>query len=479
MTAVKDPWIERPTWDAYVELLREGKLTERVCVLWSAGNTLDSARKALAEIQAQPRPPQSLGDGRLLSCGAKIFMDGSGGARTAWMYKDWNKDSTGVDAGNSGYPALDPEVYRQQVRLFHDAGVHVGTHAIGDRAIDWVVDTYAQVLAEKPTRGLRHSIIHANIPTDHAIATMALLQSKYDAGYPEAQAPFTWWIGDTYAGNFGPERSQRLMPLKTYLDKGIIWGGGSDYPVTPLPARYGLWASVEREALKGTFGPHPFGTAEAVDIHAALRSYTLWAARQLFLDDSHGVAGGGQGRGYCRMGQESLRHAVAASFAICTVRSRCCPARSYSTRMTAKEQSMAKISKRPVTRAAAESAVQTLLRWAGEDPQREGLRDTPKRVVDAYRDWFSGYASDPRAYLGARSRKSRGTTRWSCCATSLSSPSASTTWRPSSAALTSATCPGSVWSASASWRGWSMASRAASRCRRSSPRRSRPASTRC
>jgi predicted amidohydrolase YtcJ len=140
------------------------------------------------------------------------------------------------------------------------------------------------VLSEKPTPGLRHSIIHGNIPTDHAIETMALLQSKYDAAYPEAQAPFTWWIGDTYAGNFGPQRSQRLMPLKTYLDKRILWGGGSDYPVTPLPARYGLWSSVEREALKGTFGPHPFGTAEAVDIHTALRSYTLWAARQLFLD---------------------------------------------------------------------------------------------------------------------------------------------------------------------------------------------------
>jgi predicted amidohydrolase YtcJ len=159
---------------------------------------------------------------------------------------------------------------------------------VGDRAIDWVVDTYAQVLAEKPTVGLRHSIIHANIPTDHAIETMALLQRKYDAGYPEAQAPFTWWIGDTYAGNFGPERSQRLIPLKTYLEKGILWGGGSDYPVTPLPARYGLWSSVEREALKGTFGLHPFGTAEAVDIHAALRSYTLWAARQLFLDTRTG-----------------------------------------------------------------------------------------------------------------------------------------------------------------------------------------------
>ncbi len=288
MTAVKDPWIERPTWDAYAGLLRDGKLAERICVLWSAGTTLASARAALSEILAEPRPPQSLGDGRLLSCGAKIFMDGSGGGRTAWLYEDWNKNSTGLDAGNSGYPSVDPEIYRQQVRLFHDAGVHVGTHAVGDRAIDWVVDTYAQVLAEKPTRGLRHSIIHANIPTPHAIETMAMLEKKYDAGYPEAQAPFTWWLGDTYAGNFGPERSQRLMPFKTYLDQGIIWGGGSDYPVAPLPARFGLWSSVEREALKGTYGRHPFGTAEAVDIHAALRSYTLWAARQLFLDTRTG-----------------------------------------------------------------------------------------------------------------------------------------------------------------------------------------------
>ena len=58
-------------------------------------------------------------------------------------------------------------------------------------------------------------------------------------------------------------------------------------------------------------------------------------------------------------------------------------------------------SRRParVSRRSAEDAVRTLLRWAGEDPQREGLRDTPKRVVDAYGDWFSGYAIDPHAYL--------------------------------------------------------------------------------
>jgi GTP cyclohydrolase I len=59
---------------------------------------------------------------------------------------------------------------------------------------------------------------------------------------------------------------------------------------------------------------------------------------------------------------------------------------------------MAKKTRR-VSQAAAEEAVRTLLRWAGEDPRREGLVETPRRVVQAYRDWFSGYAVDPRAYL--------------------------------------------------------------------------------
>lgn len=52
-----------------------------------------------------------------------------------------------------------------------------------------------------------------------------------------------------------------------------------------------------------------------------------------------------------------------------------------------------------VSRAEAEAAVRTLLQWAGDDPGREGLVDTPKRVVRAYSDWFSGYDVDPAEYL--------------------------------------------------------------------------------
>ncbi len=52
-----------------------------------------------------------------------------------------------------------------------------------------------------------------------------------------------------------------------------------------------------------------------------------------------------------------------------------------------------------VTSEQAEEAVRTLLRWAGDDPAREGLRDTPRRVASAYRQWFAGYAQDPAAFL--------------------------------------------------------------------------------
>jgi GTP cyclohydrolase I len=52
-----------------------------------------------------------------------------------------------------------------------------------------------------------------------------------------------------------------------------------------------------------------------------------------------------------------------------------------------------------VTAEQAEEAVRTLLRWAGDDPAREGLRDTPRRVAKAYRQWFSGYEQDPADFL--------------------------------------------------------------------------------
>ncbi|HKX55700.1 MAG TPA: amidohydrolase, partial [Xanthomonadales bacterium] len=297
MTGAKDPGIgwgdggiedSLNAWQAYQDVLKEGALSVRIFALWRSPQDMDDARSLIREIRHFTKPYQTTGDDNLISGGIKIFADGSGGARTAWLWDNWNKNRTGLDEGNSGYPAFDADTIRNLIFLYHQNGLHMGVHAIGDRAIDWVVASYALALQSDGQKGLRHSIIHANIPTELAMNTIAALQREFDAAYPEPSPGFTWWIGDTYAGNFGAERSQRLNPFHTFQQKGIQWASGSDFSVTPFPARYGLWASVAREPLLGVYGKDAFGTAESVDIHVALRSQTRWAAQQMFLEKKIG-----------------------------------------------------------------------------------------------------------------------------------------------------------------------------------------------
>ena len=60
---------------------------------------------------------------------------------------------------------------------------------------------------------------------------------------------------------------------------------------------------------------------------------------------------------------------------------------------------MTETPRRRPTQAEAEAAVRTLIEWAGDDPDREGLLETPKRVTKSYRELFGGYETDPREYL--------------------------------------------------------------------------------
>jgi len=61
-----------------------------------------------------------------------------------------------------------------------------------------------------------------------------------------------------------------------------------------------------------------------------------------------------------------------------------------------------------VSKEEAENAIRTLLRYAGDDPMREGLLDTPKRVAKAYSEWFGGYGQDPHDVLSRTFSESNG-----------------------------------------------------------------------
>ena len=294
ITTIKDPEINQLHWDAYQAVEASGELPVRVFALWRAPDTMAGARELLERIAPLTDPRAQDGDRLVVSGGVKIYIDGSGTARTAWMYEDWNEEFTGTDEGNRGLTYLEPTVLFDQIRLFHDAGIHIGTHAIGDRAIDFTMDAYDHVLADKPTPSMRHSIIHCNLPTAHAMDLMVKLQREYDAGYPEVQPAFLWWIGDVYVANFGPERSRRVLPLRTFEDRGIRWAGSSDFDVSPYALRHALWGATTREPMLGTWGEEPWGTAERISVHETLRAYTVTASRQVFLEDRIGTIEAGK-----------------------------------------------------------------------------------------------------------------------------------------------------------------------------------------
>jgi predicted amidohydrolase YtcJ len=281
-------------WAAYFSFAKSDGLTAHMCPLMWAGTTVDSAKVTLAAIKSARIEANAIKGRDLGVCGAKILLDGSAMGRTAWRNEDYAPNPRQPGPTGRGYPIVDPAQYRAMVKLFNAAAVPVGTHAIGDRAIDLAVDSYADALRQNPHMGLRHSLIHAHEPTEHALQVMQELQKKYDAGIPETQSIFLYWLGDSLPAAFGPAQSQHLMPLATYRKLGMVFASGSDFPVAPLSPALGLWATVAREPLKGTFGPHPFGAAEAVDVHTALRSYTDWAARQLFLEKETGTVAVGK-----------------------------------------------------------------------------------------------------------------------------------------------------------------------------------------
>jgi predicted amidohydrolase YtcJ len=288
MTGIKDGGGGVSSWNRYQKVLGMGKLNVRMFALRSGGSSIAGAQSVIDSIAPFSKPYISTGDDNLISGGIKMYIDGSGGARTAWLYDEWNKNYDEIDTGNYGYPTMDPDLFRQIVTMYHNAGLNVNVHAIGDLAIDWYMETLALAQVQNPIYGLRHGIIHCNIPTEWSLDTMAWMQKALDAGYPLSQPAFTWWLGDVYAGNFGPARNPRLNPFKTFLERGIMWGGGSDFSVDPFAAKTGLYSAITRKTLLGVWGWYPFGTDECIDIRTALRAYTIWNAHQLFLEDKVG-----------------------------------------------------------------------------------------------------------------------------------------------------------------------------------------------
>jgi len=251
----------------YENVRMRDKLTARVYALYGFVRTVQQAKETIQHIA-------TYGDDMFKVGGVKLSLDGGVVPKTGFFYEPYVGEPE-----NYGRTKWNKEDLMEAVRLLHNAGFQTCTHTIGDRAIDWVLDAIENAMNANPRPDPRHQIIHIYYPTQEAIDRVKRLGIMANV-----QSTFIHFEGDTYLRYLGEKRGERVKPLKTFISKGIPVGNSQDYPSGPMPARIGLWAAVARETFEGKI----ICPSERLTVQEALRTYTIWAAKHVFMEDRIG-----------------------------------------------------------------------------------------------------------------------------------------------------------------------------------------------
>jgi predicted amidohydrolase YtcJ len=213
------------------------------------------------------------GDDHLKIGPAKIIVDGSIQGYTGWLAKPYHVPFKG-DSSYRGYPVTAPEKLNRLVLEAHKAGCQIAAHGNGDAAIDAILNAYQLAQKEFPRPDVRHRIEHCQMVREDQLDRMAELKVS-----PSFFASHTYYWGDRHKAIFmGPERAQRISPLKSALKRGIKFTLHSDCPVTPVSPLFCVFAAVNRITRNGeVLGPEYRLTPEE-----ALRAVTIDAAWQTF-----------------------------------------------------------------------------------------------------------------------------------------------------------------------------------------------------
>ncbi len=205
----------------------------------------------------------------------KIISDGSLIGRTAAMCCDY-ADSP----GNAGYLQSDAAALREGIVRSHENGWQVATHAIGDQALDVVLDAYEEAQRRAPRTGARHRIEHVGVASDEQVARIVA------AGLvPVPQGRFISALGDGFLAALGPERTELVYRMRSFVDAGVELPGSTDAPVVPGEPIRSMHDMVNRRSATGT----PIAPHEALTAAQALRAYTVGSAHAVFEETRKGT----------------------------------------------------------------------------------------------------------------------------------------------------------------------------------------------
>ena len=251
---------------AYQSLWSRGRLPARTYLMMMIDETLD----ALATLGIKT----GYGDPWLRIGPAKLFSDGSIGGRTARMRLPFEGE-----AENVGLWMEPPDVMRAKIVRAHALGFQVGIHAIGDAAIDVILDAYEEAQRLHPRPDARHRMEHCSIVDLETIRRIKRL-----GVIPIPGTSFLYHFRPAYEQNLGLERIRYAYAMRTFADEGVAAAASTDAPVVPVSAAVGIGMMMNRVDVTGT----PVWPEERVGLDEAIRAYTWNGAYASFEEDIKG-----------------------------------------------------------------------------------------------------------------------------------------------------------------------------------------------
>ena len=248
MTAVRIPGSYRGDMVQAYRLMKqaeaEGRLTLRWLIYMPGFNFRSAAQVAPAVASWGVR--QDEGDDWLRVGGVKLLVDGGfeGGHMSKPYLEPYGKGGT-----FSGLTVVQPDAYTAVVRELNRLGWRATTHAVGDAAVEQVLNAYDAANRDKPIAGHRWAIEHAFVSTPQQRARMKRLDiavSAQDHLYLAAPVLKKYW---------GWDRASEVTPVKAYLDAGLLVAGGTDTPVIPFNPFWNLYHMLSRDTISdGVYG---------------------------------------------------------------------------------------------------------------------------------------------------------------------------------------------------------------------------------
>ncbi|MGP7818569.1 amidohydrolase [Niallia sp. 01092] len=204
----------------------------------------------------------------------KMFADGTISGKTAAVSIPYNHSSD-----QEGMLMYTDKELEDKVMLAHQKGYQIAIHAIGDRAVQQVINAYEKTLKKFFRKDHRHRIEHAMVTNKGLRMKMKELEV-----IPVPQPALVYQAGDVYKENLHPSLVKNVFATREMMDDGLLPAGSSDFPITPCSPMLGIYAAICRKTANG----NDFIQENSVSLKEALKMYTIYAARASFDEENKG-----------------------------------------------------------------------------------------------------------------------------------------------------------------------------------------------